>query len=57
MILRADGNLADILPGFGGDRQQAKGLTTFLRFERVSNPEDELAATIGTQRGHTERGT
>ena len=56
MTLRDDGKLVDILPGFGRDRQQAEGLTKFLGFEPASNPEDELVATIGTQRGHTGRG-
>ena len=46
MTLAADGNIASILADFGGDPQRAEGLSAFLGFEPVSNPEDRLAGAL-----------
>ena len=46
MTLGADGNIAGILQGFGGDPQRAEALATFLGFEPVPNPEDRLAGAL-----------
>ena len=46
MTLGADGNIAGILQGFGGDPQRAEGLAAFLGFEPISNPEDRLAGAL-----------
>ena len=46
MTLSANGNVADILQGFGGDPQKAEGLAEFLGFEPIPNPEDRLAGPL-----------
>ena len=46
MTLSADGNVAGILQGFGGDPQKADSLAAFLGFEPIPNPEDRLAGPL-----------
>ena len=46
MTLSADGNVAHILQGFGGNPQRAEDLAAFLGFEPISNPEDRLAGAL-----------
>ena len=46
MTLSADGNVAGILQGFGGDPQKAESLAAFLGFEPIPNPEDRLAGAL-----------
>ena len=46
MTVSADGHVADILQGFGGDPQRAEGLAALLGFEPIPNPEDRLAGAL-----------
>ncbi len=46
MTQSADGNVAGILQGFGGDPQKADSLAAFLGFEPIPNPEDRLAGAL-----------
>ena len=56
MAFDADGNVAGILRGFGGDPQRAEDLAAFLGFEPIPNPEDRLAGALSGGLKHFLRG-
>ena len=56
MAFAADGNVAGILRGFGGDPQRAEDLAAFLGFEPIPNPEDRLAGALSGGLKHFLRG-
>ncbi|MBI2855649.1 MAG: hypothetical protein HYX93_02245, partial [Chloroflexi bacterium] len=44
--MQATSDIADVLKSFGGDPQRTAPLASFLGFQPISSPEDQLAGPL-----------